>query len=104
MDDKLKLLTHVKEQLRKSYAKCAALCRLRRMIEPATMIKLYKAYILPHLKYCSPLLLGLTKTLSDKIEDANYYMLRTLLGLAKTNSYEFVLNYVDMKTLSLMDL
>ena len=80
--------------------KCAALRRLKRMIEPATMIKLYKAYILPRLEYCSLLLLGLTKTLSDKIEDANYYMLRTLLGLAKTNSYEFVLNFADVKTLT----
>ena len=99
MDDKLKLSAHVREQLRKAYAKCAALRRLKRMIEPVTMIKYYKAYILPHLEYCSPLLLGLTKTLSDKIEDANYYMLMTLLGLAKSSLCESVLKFADMRTL-----
>ena len=85
--------------MRKAYAKCAALRRLKRMIEPVTMIKYYKDYILPHLEYCSPLLLELTKTLSNKIEDAKYYMLRTLLGLTKTKSCEFVLNFANMRTL-----
>ena len=39
------------------------------------MIQLYKAFILPHLEYCGPVLIGITKTLSDKLEDANYYIL-----------------------------
>ena len=29
---------------------------------------------------CGPILIGITKSLSDKLEDANYYILRTLLG------------------------
>ena len=83
----------------KSICEMCSFAQTKRMIEPATMIKLYKAYILPHLEYCSPLSLRSTKTLSDKIEDAKYYMLRTLLGLTKTNSCEFVLNFANMRTL-----
>ena len=52
MNDILKLSAHVKEQLKKAYAKCAALGRLKRMVQPETMIKLYiRAYILPHLHH-----------------------------------------------------
>ena len=72
----------MKDQLKNAYAKCSALRRIKRMINPETMTRLYKAYILPHLEYCSPVLIGIGKTQTRKLEEANYYMLRTLLGLA----------------------
>ena len=48
-------------------------------------------YILPHFDYCSPLLIGINQTLSDKLENANYYVLRTLFNLPKSISYKQIL-------------
>ena len=69
----------------------AALRRIRNLIYSDTALKLYKSYILPHFDYCSPLLLGINQTLSDKLENANYYVLRTLFNLPKCISYDQIL-------------
>ena len=45
------------------------------------------------------MLIGITKTLSDKLEDANYYILRTLLGLSKSTSYDSILKLINTSTL-----
>ena len=63
------------------------------------MIQLHKAFILPHLKYCAPILIGITKSLSDELEDANYYVLRTLLGLPKSTTYGSILRLINTRTL-----
>ena len=57
------------------------------------MIRLYKAYVLPHLEYCGPLLLGIGKIEANKLEDTNYYILRTILGLSKSLTYEYILKH-----------
>ena len=54
---------------------------------------------LPHLEYCSPLLLGVGKVLAHKIESANYYTLRTLTGHGKSLSYQELLNICELDTL-----
>ena len=65
------------------------------------MIRLYKAYILPHLEYCSPLLLGIGKAEEKKLEDTNYYILRSILGLSSSVEYDYILRfYVNMGSLS----
>ena len=51
------------------------------------MIRLYKSFILPHLEYCSPVLVGIGKTEYKKREDANYYILRTILDVTKSESF-----------------
>ena len=72
---------HSTEQLKKAYAKASsALRRNRRFIPIDKLIVLYKAFILPHLEYCGPLLLGIGKVQSDRLDDANHCILRTLLG------------------------
>ena len=63
------------------------------------MIRLYKAYILPHLEYCSPLLLGIGKVEQGKMEDSNEYLLRTLLGVPKSTTYETLLKRAGIQTL-----
>ena len=83
---------HLKTQLNQAYAKTKALRRIRCFITMQEMIQLYKAFILPHLEYCAPLLIGITKSLSDKLEDANNYILWTLLGLPKSISMIVVLD------------
>ena len=83
--------THIKEQLTKAYAKGSALRRIRRFLEPDVMIRLYKTFILPHLEYCGPLLVGIGKTQANKLDDANFYILRSILGLSKSNTYQSIL-------------
>ena len=62
-------------------------------------IKLYNAYALPHLEYCSPILVGINKSMRNKLEHANYYGLRTLMNLGNNVSYESVLNLTSMRSL-----
>ena len=61
-DCKLKFNDHIAEQTKKACAKASALRRLQRFIPQDVMIRLYKAYVLPHVEYCHPLLLGIGKT------------------------------------------
>lgn len=58
-----------------------------------------KAYVLPHLEYCSPLLLGVGNAETTKIETTNYFILRTILGFSKSVSYDFLLKLADIKSL-----
>ena len=39
----------------------AALRRIKRLVPSDVMISLYKAYVLPHIEYCCPLLLGISE-------------------------------------------
>ena len=63
------------------------------------MVSLHNSFFLPHLEYCSPLLLGVGKVPASRLEDANFYILRSVLGYGKTISYQKLLGIVDMKTL-----
>ena len=52
---------HILGQLKKAYAKFAALRRIRRFVPAKVMISFYNYFVLPHLEYCSPLLFGVGK-------------------------------------------
>ena len=54
---------------------------------------------LGELEYCSPLLLGLGNVQANGIEDANHYILRTLIGHRKSLSYQELLNICKLDTL-----
>ena len=43
--------------------------------------------------------MGIGKTLNKKLEDANYYGLRTIMKMGKSTNYESVLRMADMNTL-----
>jgi len=77
---------HIRVQLGKACAKASALRRLRKFISKDVMVRLYKAYVLPHLEYCSPLFLGVGNVEASKMESTNYYILRSILGYSKTVS------------------
>ena len=100
LDSSLTFKPHITEMLKKTYGKIAALRRLKRTVPMDILIKLYNAYVLPHLEYCSPILIGINKSLRNKLEHANYYGLRTLLmNLGNSVSYESVLNLTSMRSL-----
>ena len=99
IDDKLSFKDHLSTVLRKVYAKVGALRRLRKLVPADISLMLYKAYILLHLEYCSPLLLGINKTLKRKLESANYYALKALLNFGNSLDYDFLLSAVNMQSL-----
>ena len=67
LDSKLSFREHITEQLKKAYSKATALRRIRHFVPIDVMIRLYKAFILPHLEYCSPLFVGIGKVQSNRI-------------------------------------
>ena len=85
--------------LKKVYAKIAALRRIKRLALSDVMITLYKAFVLLHLEYCSPLILGISKVLKNNIERTNHYAIKTLLNLGNLATYDFRLAMVDMDKL-----
>ena len=76
-----------------------ALRRIRKFIPMDVMGRLYKAFILPHLEYCAPLLLGVGKTQVNKLDVTNYYILRSILGFGRQTPYEFLLKTVGIRSL-----
>ena len=63
------------------------------------MVNIYKAFILPHLEYCAPVLVGLSSGFSNKLELTYQYAIRTLLNMVKSASYSDLITYVALKTL-----
>ena len=70
-DNKLTFCEHISNMLKKVYAKIGVLRCLKRLMPHSVSLSLYKAYLLPHLEYCSPLLIGINKTMNSKLESAN---------------------------------
>ena len=58
--------SYVNSMCNKVNVKVAALRRVSKFIPPEVMINIYKAFILPHFEYCSPVLVGLSSGLSNK--------------------------------------
>ena len=84
--------------LKKVYSKIGALRRLKRLVPANTMLLLYESFVLSHFDYCNSLLMGIGKTLYKKLEDANYYGLRTIMNMGKSTDYESILRMADMNT------
>ena len=76
--------THIKEILKKVFAKITALRRLKRLVPSSTLLFLYRSFVLSHFEYCNSLLIGIGKTLNKKLEDANHYGLRTIMNLGRS--------------------
>ena len=85
--------------LKKVYSKIGALRRLKRLVPANTILLLYKSFVLSHFEYCNSLFMGIGETLNKKLEDANYYGLRTITNLGKSTDYESILRMVNTNTL-----
>ena len=91
---------HINIMLKKVYSKIGALRRLNKRLVPAyTMSLLYKSFALSHFEYWNSLLMGIGKTVNKKLEDANFYGLRTIMNMGKNTDCESILRMVDMNTL-----
>ena len=99
LDNKLSYKEHTNVMLKRVYAKIAALRRLKRLVPANTLLLLYRSFVLSHFDYCNSLLIGIGRTLNKKLEDANYYGLRTIMNIRKSTDYKSILKLVGMKTL-----
>ena len=100
LDYMLSFKEYITKQLQKVYAKSGTLKRIRHFVPSNTMLWLYKSFILPHFEYCSPLLLGVGRVQVNLLEDANYYIFRSLLGYCKSILYEELLQTLNMEARS----
>lgn len=80
LDSMLPFKEDITKQLQKVYAKSGALRETRRFVPSNVMLRLFKSFTLSHFEYCCPLLLGVGRVQVNRVEDANYYILRSLLG------------------------
>ena len=104
LDKDLSYKDHISDQLKKAYAKASALRGIRRLLPLDAMIKLYKAFILPYLEYCSVLFVGIGTGQPNRLEDGNCYIFRTLIGHNKSMSYDELLTTAIMTSLYCMRL
>ena len=77
--------------------KALALRRLHKFNSKDVMVCLYKSCVLPPLEYCSPLLLGIGNVEDNKMENFNYYLLRSIWNYLKSVSYEALLK-ISLRT------
>ena len=100
IDSNLTYCEHISNMLKKVCANIGALRRLKRLMPHNVSLSLYKACLLPHLEYCSPLLIGINETLSTKLEVlANKYALELLLNLGNDLDYDTIFSLSDMQSL-----
>ena len=66
LDNDLNFKSHIHAVVKKAYAKIGAIPKITHFIKPDIAVRLYKAYVLPHLEYCSPILIGIGKSQSKK--------------------------------------
>ena len=95
----MKILGVKQSVCNKVNVKVSAPKRVCKFIPSEVMVNIYKAFILPHLEYCAPVLVGLSTGLSNKLELTNQYATRTILIMAKSTPYSDLLTYVELKTL-----
>ena len=98
LDNKLSFKEHKSAMLKKVYAKIAALRCLKHLVIANTLLALYRSFVLAHFEYCNSLLIGISRTLNKKLEDANYYGLRTIMKTGKSTNNQSVLRMADMNT------
>ena len=99
IDNSLSFKAYIKEICWKVNIIVSILRRIRKFIPFDIMVKLYKAFILPHFIYASPLFIGLSKGLSAKLESTNAFALRTPLNHSKSIAYKELLKIVHVKNL-----
>ena len=73
--------------------------RIKRLLPADVLISFYTAYVLPHLEYCCPLFLSISKTLKINMKCTNRYAIKTSLNLGNSAAYDVCLAVAAMDTL-----
>ena len=72
--------------------------RFRKLINKETLLKLYKAFILPHFYYCSSVWHFCGARNADKVDNLNKRILRFILQ-DYSSPYDILLSKVNLKSL-----
>lgn len=80
IDNKLQFDKHVSSICKKVNNQLNVMIRFRKLISKAALIKLYKAFILPHVYYCSSVWHFCGQRNTEKIEVLNKRILRFILS------------------------
>ena len=80
IDKKLNFSSHISNVCKKINNQLYVMLRFRKLIPRGTLLKLYKAYILPHFHYCSSVWHFCGARDAEKLEALNKRILRFILG------------------------
>src|SRR6056300_1451500 len=90
IDNKLNFNEHITNVCKKVNNQFNVMLRFRNLVSRNILLKLYKAFILPHFNYCSTIWHFCTINNRDKLETLNKRILRSIL-LDDNSSYEQLL-------------
>ena len=98
IDNRLSFDNHVSVICKKINNKFNVMLKFRRLINKETLLKLYKAFILPHFYYCSSVCHFCGAHNADKVDNLNKHILRFILQVYNS-PYDILLGKVNMKSL-----
>ena len=98
IDNKLSFDNHVSAICKKINNEFNVMLRFRKLIDKQTLLKLYKAFILPHFYYCSSVWHFCGARNTDKVDNLNKRILRFILQ-DYSSPYDILLSKVNLKTL-----
>ena len=98
IDNRLSFDNHVSIICKKINNQFNVMLRFRKLINKERLLKLYKAFTLPHFYYCSSVWHFCGARNTDKVDNINKRILRFIL-LDYSSQYDILLSKVDMKSL-----
>ena len=98
IDNRLSFDNHVSVICKKINNQFNVMLRFRKLINKETLLKLYKAFILPHSYYCSSVWHFCGARNADKVDNLNKRILRFILQ-DYSSPYDILLSKVNLKSL-----
>ena len=98
IDNKLHFDKHVSSVCKKINNQLNVMIRFRKLLSKATLVKLYKAFILPHFHYCSSVWHFCGARNTEKLDALNKRSLRFILNDVES-TYSTLLNQVNCVSL-----
>ena len=98
LDNKLSFDNHISVICKKINNQFNVMLRFRKLIDKETLLKLYKAFILPHFYYCSSVWHFCGARNTKKLDNLNKRILRLILR-DYSSPYDILLGKVNLKSL-----
>ena len=99
IDKRLNFSSHISNVCKKINNQLNVMLRFRKLISRGTLLKLYKAYILPHFYYCSSVWHFCGPRDAEKLEALNKRIIRFILG-DYSSPYSSLLTKVNSTSLA----